>query len=187
VTLCFFLSDDQWKWVPEHEPPKYTFPENDLLYDLVKLYFTEFAPFTFPLIHRPTFESSISTGYHLIDPSFGALVLAVCALGSRHSKDPRNHINNTDYNHLVGWKYFRQIQLIRPTFEKTTSLYELQLYCVGIFFDPCYPTNSFIACMPLLGINHHCRLLLALDWIRGPPFTRKRSTSLPSSCKDARK
>lgn len=125
--------NSKWKWVPEPPTPTYTFPPNDLLFVLIDIYFREISSYYFPLLHRPTFERSVLAGHHLVDSNFGAVVLAVCALASRHSDDPRNKINPTDYEQLAGWKWFRQIQLVRPSFVDTTSIYELQLYCVCQF------------------------------------------------------
>ena len=124
-----------------------------MLFALIDIYFTEISPYLC-LLHQSTFKDAIASGIHLVDPSFGATVLAVCALASRHSDDPRNHINQTDYEQLVGWKWFRQIRLVRPHFVNTTSVYELQLYCVGML--------SFL-------------LLLRIDW---PFYSSLHASSL---------
>lgn len=117
----------QWKFQPEIAAPMYTFPEIDLLWDLLRIYFTEVAPY-FPLLHRPTFEKAVINGRHLLDPSFGALLLAVCAVAARDSQDLR--ILKQDTKITAGWQWFSQIRLVRPNFVEPTSVHELQLYCV---------------------------------------------------------
>ncbi|KAJ3838064.1 fungal-specific transcription factor domain-containing protein [Lentinula raphanica] len=144
-------STDIWKWVPEPETPHYTFPEDDLLWDLIKVYFEEVSPFSFPVLHEPTFKRAVSSGLHLVDHNFGATVLAVCALASRHSDDPRNYINPTDYEQLIGWKWFRQIQLLRPSFVDTVTLYELQLYCLS--YSYLGSTTIADTLWPLIGLG----------------------------------
>ncbi|KAF8824416.1 hypothetical protein HHX47_DHR8000398 [Lentinula edodes] len=142
---------DIWKWVPEPEEPHYTFPDDDLLWDLIKIYFEQISPYSFPLLHKPTFERAVTSGHHLSDHNFGATVLAVCSLASRHSDDPRNYINAMDYEQLIGWKWFRQIRLVRPSFVDTVSLYELQLYCLA--FSYLSSTTIADALWPLIGLG----------------------------------
>jgi hypothetical protein len=72
----------QWETQPTPPPPVYEFPPQDLLNSLVSVYFKRIN-IVMCLLHRPTFERSIAAGLHLIDPGFGAVVLAVCALASR--------------------------------------------------------------------------------------------------------
>ncbi|KAF5392078.1 hypothetical protein D9757_003315 [Collybiopsis confluens] len=144
-------STEIWKWVPEYKPPVYTFPENDLLRDLIDIFFEEISPYTLPLLHRPTFENAVASGLHLSDQFFGATVLAVCALAARNSNDPRNLIEVTEYEQLAGWKWLRQIQLVRPSFEITTSVYELQLYCLATFYLS--STTISDSSFPLIGLG----------------------------------
>jgi hypothetical protein len=67
---------------------------------------------------------------HFRDPQFGAVVLAVCALASRYSDDPRVFIEGTNSEHSSGWKWYRQVRPFRATFSPLPSLYQLQLICV---------------------------------------------------------
>ncbi|KAJ4481097.1 fungal-specific transcription factor domain-containing protein [Lentinula aciculospora] len=146
------LKPEMWATdIVKPETPSYTFPKDDLLWDLTKIYFDQISPYSFPLLHRPTFERAISSGLHLIDHNFGATVLAVCALASRHSDDPRNHIHDSDFEQLIGWKWFRQIRLFRPRFVDTVTLYELQLYCLT--FSYLSSTTIADACWVLVGIG----------------------------------
>lgn len=54
----------------------------------MELYFTRFN-ILLPLLHRPTFEAQLAQKLHWRDPSFAAVVLLVCANGSRFSNDTR--------------------------------------------------------------------------------------------------
>ncbi|KAF7363846.1 Fungal-trans domain-containing protein [Mycena sanguinolenta] len=128
-------------WTPlpweVHPDPvvKYTFPPADLLRDLVDIYFKEVNIFTF-ILHRPTFEKSIADGLHLRNPEFGAVVLAACALASKHSPDKRVLLPSEQGELSAGWEWFRQIR--RPfsgRVIKTASLYELQLCCLCLAFQ----------------------------------------------------
>ncbi|KAJ7613179.1 hypothetical protein FB45DRAFT_939098, partial [Roridomyces roridus] len=77
------------------------FPEPDLLRDLVSLYFTLVNPLIF-LLHQPTFEQSLADGLHLVDHDFGCTVLALCALASRCSDDPRVLLSVLYNNKMLG-------------------------------------------------------------------------------------
>lgn len=101
--------------------------------DLVDRYFSDLNIFM-PLLHRPTFENAIKDGEHLREPVFGATVLAVCALGSKYSDDPRVFFDGTDSPHSRGWKWFNQIDLLAKILYIPPSLYELQLHSVRCFF-----------------------------------------------------
>ncbi|EEB99260.1 hypothetical protein MPER_01092, partial [Moniliophthora perniciosa FA553] len=115
---------------PEHVHLE--FPENDLLDELISIYFENFNQF-FPLLHRPTFESSVAEHLHFRDHSFGHVVLAICALASQKSNDPRNMPKDTNIEHSMGWRWFRQIPLIRPSLDET-KLYNLQLCILCAFY-----------------------------------------------------
>ncbi|KAF7345735.1 Zn(2)-C6 fungal-type domain-containing protein [Mycena venus] len=122
----------QWEIVPLPPIPIYTFPPQDLLDSLVSTYFRR-VDMMMPLLHRPTFEQSIAAGLHLIDDSFGSVVLAVCALASRYSDDPRVIFQGTDTWLSAGWEWFSQLQEIR-NFHTTPTLYDLQLLYLSIIY-----------------------------------------------------
>jgi hypothetical protein len=100
------------------------------------------------LLHRPTFESSLASGLHLIDHSFGSIVLAVCALASRlvwlyalfsfrsrhfrYSDDPRVVLGGTNSKLSSGWEWFQQINPARDFF-LTRTLHDLQRIFVSKF------------------------------------------------------
>jgi hypothetical protein len=79
-----------------HKPPL-VFPDADHLHELISVYFTDFDPFL-PILHRKTFEQGVKEGLHLRDQCFGKVVLAVCAIASRRSNDPRNMIPGAPWN-----------------------------------------------------------------------------------------
>ncbi|KAJ3992928.1 fungal-specific transcription factor domain-containing protein [Lentinula boryana] len=145
---------DAWKLRQETAVPAYVFPEIDLLWDLVRIYFTEVAPY-FPLLHRPTFETAIVSGRHLLDPDFGAIVLAVCSIAARDSNDPRVFKHDTKIT--AGWQWFRQVRLVRPHFVEPTSVHELQLCCLAYVY--LRNTNMIDSVWLLIGIG----LRLAVD------------------------
>ncbi|KAE9403208.1 hypothetical protein BT96DRAFT_854923 [Gymnopus androsaceus JB14] len=135
-------------------PPPYRFPEPDLLWHLINVYFTETAPY-FPIIHAPSFKLAVTNGLHLLDYNFGAVVLAVCAIGSRGSDDPR--VVRYDTKLTSGWQCFRQIRLLRPNLIETTSVHELQLYCLAYYY--LQHTNMWDSTWAFIGLG----IRLAID------------------------
>ncbi len=107
------------------------FPEKDLMDTLIDLYFTKSNPFL-PVLHRPTFQSSIAEGLHLHDEGFGSTLLLVCALGARFSNDPRVLLDSIEDEHSAGWKWFRQVQWNRRSLLTSPRLYDLQIACVSV-------------------------------------------------------
>ncbi|KAF7347109.1 Fungal-trans domain-containing protein [Mycena venus] len=112
------------------ELPRLVFPEDDLLKALVKTYFEQINPIT-GILHFPSFHQSLSDGLHFRDPQFGGVVLMVCALASRYSDDPRIFVEGAT-EHSCGWKWFRQVRLLRAIYTSEPSLYQLQLICLTI-------------------------------------------------------
>ncbi|KAJ7172842.1 fungal-specific transcription factor domain-containing protein [Mycena crocata] len=107
------------------------FPEPDLLRDLVDIYFTQFNIYLL-IVHRPTFERELRDGVHLRDPRFGAVVLAVCAVASKNSSDPR--VLLPDQGELsAGCRWYAQIQGPFSGTVETASLYDLQLCSLVIY------------------------------------------------------
>ncbi|KAJ3930345.1 MAG: fungal-specific transcription factor domain-containing protein [Lentinula lateritia] len=108
----------------EHLP--YVFPDDDLMHDLIDLYFAKVEPY-FPMLHRNTLEQSLSDGLHLSDRRVGAILLMICSLASQHSDDPRTLNEDNESEYFKGWEYFRQIRLTHR-FEEPPSIHEFQLY-----------------------------------------------------------
>ncbi|KAF8210662.1 hypothetical protein K438DRAFT_1753295 [Mycena galopus ATCC 62051] len=91
---------------PDEDIPQYSFPEPDLLLDLVDKYFAEVNPF-WPVLHRPVFERKVADELHLRDHRFGGTLLMVAALGARYSDDPRVLLPDHTL-HYAGWKWHSQ-------------------------------------------------------------------------------
>ncbi|KAJ3783074.1 fungal-specific transcription factor domain-containing protein [Lentinula aff. detonsa] len=147
-----FWYPSPWHQCFEPEEPVYVFPEDDLLRQLVALYFSN-VHYLFPLLHQPTFENHLfKEKLHLTDTCFSATLLAVCAIGSRHSNDPRVL---TDESQLrsAGWKYFKQIRLSRASFVEPVSLFEVQLYALCTIFMQPSPLGEASSSLVGMGIR----------------------------------
>ena len=111
---------------------EFAFPPPDLMADLVQLYF-ENINFYFPLLHRPTLEKNIQEGLHYEDDMFASVLLLVCAIGSKWSKDERVYLDGKGEGEMAnssGWTWFDQVHLVRKNFMEPPALYDLQFYCV---------------------------------------------------------
>jgi hypothetical protein len=108
----------------------YSFPETDLLTNLVTTYFTYIAPML-PFLHRPTFMKALDDGLYRRDDKFGALVLLVCATASRYSDDPRILLEG-GHLHSAGWKWFSQVEPFASGVLSCPELYDLQVAVVSI-------------------------------------------------------
>ncbi|KAJ7447184.1 hypothetical protein FB451DRAFT_1375679 [Mycena latifolia] len=115
------------------ETSQHVFPEDDLLNSLLKIYFEQINPIL-GILHSPSFLQSVAEGLHLRDPSFGAVVLAVCSLASRSSDDPRVFLDGVHSEHSCGWKWFQQVRPLRASFSPEPSLHQLQVICLSIHF-----------------------------------------------------
>ncbi|KAJ3813080.1 fungal-specific transcription factor domain-containing protein [Lentinula aff. lateritia] len=121
-----------WQLEGEERQPL-TFPENDLLCELVTSYFTYLQPYI-PLLHRPSFEGAVSEGLHFRDPKFGTVLLGVCAVASRFSEDPRNLAEGAGAKYSLGWPWYKQTLPMRTTFAKAPTLYDLQTCCLSAMY-----------------------------------------------------
>ncbi|THU96973.1 hypothetical protein K435DRAFT_778270 [Dendrothele bispora CBS 962.96] len=107
-------------------PQSLEFPPHELMCQYIDAYFVEREIYS-PLLHRPTFDKQISEGLHLRNSAFGAVVLAVCAIGAQNlSPDP-----NRD---KPGQRWFNQIRLESFVFSPRLELCHLQLYCLAIHY-----------------------------------------------------
>ncbi|KAK7063589.1 fungal-specific transcription factor domain-containing protein [Favolaschia claudopus] len=143
-------------WHPHPEPlPPLTFPPDDLLQDLIDIYFQHLNPIVF-LLHSSTFRASVADGEHLRDHHFGAVVLGVCAIASRHSNDPRVLMAPDAPLHSCGWKYFTQTRPLQTiTFpcasnSQFRTLYNLQLCSLTVLF---LATADVRACWVISGLG----------------------------------
>ncbi|KAF8904482.1 fungal-specific transcription factor domain-containing protein [Gymnopilus junonius] len=113
--------------------PSYVFPEEELLQNLVALYFERMNP-VLPVLHKPSFLKSISAGQHNWDASFGGTVLLVCAIGARYSQDTRVTVGNDPSGLSAGWQYFCQVPLHRKSMFYKSTIYDLQYYCLATVY-----------------------------------------------------
>ncbi|KAJ7479693.1 hypothetical protein FB451DRAFT_1365428 [Mycena latifolia] len=128
-----FWSTQPWETFVGEPQPQF-FPENDLLSNLVTLYFEEINPLL-GLLHFRSFRQLVTEGLHLRDPHFGGVVLVVCALASRYSDDPRVFIDGVDNDeHSCGWKWFQQVRPLCASMSPKPSLHQLQLICLCVLF-----------------------------------------------------
>ncbi|KZT07879.1 uncharacterized protein LAESUDRAFT_724338 [Laetiporus sulphureus 93-53] len=118
-----------------HKPG--SFPDEDLLWKLVNLYFDHINVYM-PLLHRPTFDANIRDNLHLRDEGFGSIVLLVCANGARFSDDPRVVLLDEESGEKIpssrGWEWFRQVHMIRKSLLSPPQLHDIQIYCLSAFF-----------------------------------------------------
>ncbi|KAJ7194854.1 fungal-specific transcription factor domain-containing protein [Mycena pura] len=113
--------------------PLLEFPEPDLLRGLVDLYFLR-VNIVVNLLHRPTFERSLASGLHLVDPHFGETVLGVCCVAAKFSDDPRVILEGTNTRLSSGWKYYRQLKPFQKSLIRSISLYEAQTLCLCVIY-----------------------------------------------------
>jgi hypothetical protein len=111
---------------------RYTFPEADLLPMLVEAYMVNYN-IVLPLLHRPSFEQSITEGLHLRDPSFGAVVLMVCALGARYVDDVRVCVPGQTMR-SAGWRWFNQVDISRRDLFRPPRLFDIQAYTLASWY-----------------------------------------------------
>ncbi|KAJ7083927.1 fungal-specific transcription factor domain-containing protein [Mycena crocata] len=127
-----FWTPQPWKKL-NLAPPQHSFPEDDLLNSLVKIYFDQINPLI-GILHSPSFRQSLTDGLHLRDSAFGAVVLAVCSLASRYSDDPRVFLDEANSEHSCGWKWFQQVRPLRTSFSPEPSLQQIQLICLSTLY-----------------------------------------------------
>ena len=132
--LCSAHRSKQWESASLRlETPRYAFPEQDLLDQLVDLYFSRLNIFL-PLLHRPTFEAHMRDGLHFRDHAFASVLLCLCACASRYSSDPRVLLDGSTAWHSSGWKWFGQVQMLRRSLMGPPLLYDVQMYAVSPHF-----------------------------------------------------
>ncbi|KAE9383335.1 hypothetical protein BT96DRAFT_1009337 [Gymnopus androsaceus JB14] len=133
------------RFLHEPEDPTYVFPQSEPSPRPSHL-------IIYPVLHRQTFERQVCVDQlHLTDQRFGAVVLAVCALGSKFSDDPRTLADGTKDLRSAGWRYFEQIRLVKTRFTGESSLYDIQLYSLAVTF--LFPTPVFDITWFLTGLG----------------------------------
>lgn len=123
-------------WELNHQPKRQLqeleFPPDDLLDNLVNIYFLS-NNCHFPLLHRPTFEQQYHSGMHRSSQPFAEIVLLVCAIASRCCDDPRVLLDPT-VPHSAGWKYYEQVNVTDRSLVMPPTLMDLQRCVVSVKF-----------------------------------------------------
>lgn len=107
------------------------FPEQSLMRHLLDTYF-DIHNIILPILHRPTFERSLTDKVHERNESFGAVVLLMCAIACRYSDDPRVTHPITTSTSNTGWNIFNQVDRLRRTRLIGHQLYDAQIYAVRL-------------------------------------------------------
>ncbi|KAJ4467872.1 fungal-specific transcription factor domain-containing protein [Lentinula aciculospora] len=158
-----FWTIHPWQILPKDDTPPFIFPDADLIDSLVSLYFSHINAY-FLILHEPSFFRSVAQDLHHKDRHFGALVLAVCALGARFSDDGRIYEDGVGANYnmgstrgaseqSIGWKWIRQIQPVRRTFTAPPCIYEIQLYLIYVFFMQATSTPEICWILVSIGVR----------------------------------
>ncbi|KAK0192186.1 fungal-specific transcription factor domain-containing protein [Armillaria mellea] len=111
----------------------YVFPDNDLIMNLVAIYFETINPIL-PILHRSTFTEDITNGLHLRDEGFGATLLLVLAVASRYSDDPRV-LADPSSRLSAGWRFIVQAPIFKKAVLAPPSLYEIQQTALGVIYS----------------------------------------------------
>ncbi|KAK7005870.1 Zn(2)-C6 fungal-type domain-containing protein, partial [Favolaschia claudopus] len=110
----------------------FMFPDPDLLTNLVDLYFRH-QNLYFPILHYPSTIRAISGELHLRNSSFAAVILLVCAIGSRFSDDPRVQSPGAEPLRR-GFEFFDQLPLQLDHIFVTPTICHLQYYSLAAMF-----------------------------------------------------
>ena len=158
---------------------KFKFPPDDLISHLIDLYFEKINLF-YPLLHRPTFERSVAEGLHHADYWFGALLLLVCANGSKYADDSRVRWEGEVDCRSNGWRWFQQVQLARQNIPGPPNIYNLQLHCVSSAMTSARislaQACSFEAYNPVPRFNVCKSIMLGSAWRGHTSCTRRWSS-----------
>nr|GAT46954.1 predicted protein [Mycena chlorophos] len=167
-----------WEAIIDPPPPQHTFPPDDLLLSLVDLFFHKCNPLL-GLLHQASFRKSLfAERLHVRNLHFGAVVLAVCALGSRFSEDPRVLVDGTTDEHSCGWKWFAQVRPMHAAWVSVhpSTLYQLQLVILSISFLSGTAMGSREECWMLAGLGLRYAEACGLHRRHGYGYTAELST-----------
>ncbi|KAJ7782330.1 fungal-specific transcription factor domain-containing protein [Mycena maculata] len=122
-----------WEKELYEQQPHYVYPATDLIDSLVELYFTNVHPIL-PVLHRPSFEKSVAEGLYLKNQKFGVTLLAVLAVASRYSDDPRVYVDG-ETSLSSGWKFIAQVEIARrslqPTIDEVQFCFLMTVFSLG--------------------------------------------------------
>lgn len=108
---------------------KTEFPEEDLMHDLVDLYFRHVNR-VFPVIHEASFRLRFTDNLHKRDRRFGHLLLSVLAVASLYSTDQRT-TEDVEGIAIPGQRFFEQVKDWNKTLA-AAALSDLQSAFVSI-------------------------------------------------------
>ncbi|KIY65392.1 hypothetical protein CYLTODRAFT_356919 [Cylindrobasidium torrendii FP15055 ss-10] len=128
---------------------QYSFPEDDLLQNLIDLYFS-IPPVYLPILYQPHFRRDLALGRHLVDSSFACVVLLVCAIASRESTDPRVLFDGRD-RRTAGWKYFSQTSRLARPLHLPPTVDDVQVCCLLMDFTS--TTSNPMASWTIIGLG----------------------------------
>ncbi|KAJ7642084.1 hypothetical protein FB45DRAFT_365352 [Roridomyces roridus] len=125
------VSWDPLPWEQEFFAPRtsYVFPPDDLIGHLMDLYFINIHP-TLPVLNRTFLQRQVEDKLYLTDPHLEAVLLAVLAVASRFSDDPRVMIAGDTLS--CGWRFISQVRVIPNLSEPT--VYDVQFYALMTLF-----------------------------------------------------
>ncbi|KAJ7292599.1 fungal-specific transcription factor domain-containing protein [Mycena rebaudengoi] len=127
-----FWIPQPWE-IPAPEMTPRVFPDDDLLKTLITIYFDQINPLL-GILHFPSFRDSLAQGQHLRNRNFAFVVLAVCALASRYSDDPRVFLERENSEHTCGWRWFRQIEPFKALSLSEPGLCRLQWIALSVMY-----------------------------------------------------
>ena len=137
------------RYQPKRSLAELEFPPEDLLENLVNIYFIS-NNCHFPLLHRPSFEQRYRAGLHRVEQPFAEVVLLVCAVASRCCDDPRVLLDPS-VPHSAGWKYYEQVNVLDRNLVLPPSLFDLQKMTVRGLFSVCSLLTNVACCMVHVG------------------------------------
>ncbi|KAK0443809.1 fungal-specific transcription factor domain-containing protein [Armillaria borealis] len=111
----------------------YVFPDNDLIMNLVAIYFETINPIL-PILHQPSFTKDVVNGLHLRSENFGGTLLLVLAVASRYSDDPRV-LADPSSRLSAGWRFIVQAPIFKKAVLAPPGLYELQSPVLGVIYS----------------------------------------------------
>ncbi|EJD49559.1 hypothetical protein AURDEDRAFT_161117 [Auricularia subglabra TFB-10046 SS5] len=127
----------------------FNFPDPGLMEQLIEQYFVKVNLYH-PLLHRGLFDEQMRARLHYEDSHFAAIVLLVCAIGSRFVDDERVLLDPGKM-HSAGWCYFEQVEPFRRFKITPPRLFDLQIQVLSIMFIA--GTSSPHAGWTILGIG----------------------------------
>ncbi|KAF5354508.1 hypothetical protein D9758_012417 [Tetrapyrgos nigripes] len=145
-----FWDVPSWLPPPKSEAVHYKFPDDVQLKRLTDIYFSSHNSY-FHLLHRPTFEKAVFDRLHLRDEGFGALLLAVCALGQYLSAG-NTPSSKSETGAVPGWEWFDQLPIKHFAFGRDLSLYHFQMYCIAMIYISQLDSSPDI-CWMLTGLS----------------------------------